>query len=281
MRTSLSVWSCHKYFYNGTWKNADFIRFAGRETDADGIELLHRFWYPDTESLSQLEQALQQESLEVACVGASNNLALPDAASRQEQLRQMTESVDIASNFGAKIVRVFSGNGQEGTSYDEARGWIVEGLKAAADYAGSKNVVLCLENHGLFAGKSDQVMDLIRDVDSEALQSTFDMGNFLLVDEQPLDALSTLLPVIRHVHCKDFVKVEDHYPGESYVALSGGRFAGKIIGEGSVQVNELLAGLNRFGYDGWVSVEYEGEEEQRHGSIRSVRQVQQFLEDLH
>ncbi|MCR8634354.1 sugar phosphate isomerase/epimerase family protein [Paenibacillus radicis (ex Xue et al. 2023)] len=280
MKTSLSVWSCHKYFYDQTWKNIDFIRFTGQETCAEGIELLHRFWYPDTESQAMIERALQQEGLEVACVGASNNFALPDAANRTEQLRQITESVDIAAGFGAKVVRVFSGNRQEGVDFGEARSWIVEGLKTAAEYAGARNVVLCLENHGLFAGKAEQVMDIIRDVDSEALRSTFDMGNFLLVDEQPGSALDVLQTMVGHVHAKDFTRVAGSYSGESYEALSGDRYAGKVLGEGSVDVRGLLSRLQTGGYNSWVTVEFEGDDEQRLGSIRSVEYVKQVLESL-
>ncbi|TDF93022.1 sugar phosphate isomerase/epimerase family protein [Paenibacillus piri] len=280
MKTSLSVWSCHKYFYDQTWKNIDFIRFAGQHTRAEGIELLHRFWYSDVESRNEIEQALQQEGLEAACVGASNNFALPDASGRAEQLRHITESVDIAAGFGAKTVRVFSGNRQEGVNFEAARGWIVEGLKAAADYAGSRGVVLCLENHGLFAGKSAQVLDIIRDVNSEALRSTFDMGNFLLVDEQPANALSALLPVVAHVHAKDFVRVPEGFAGETYTALSGGRYAGKVLGEGGVDVKGLLSQLHTGGYADWVTVEYEGNDEQKLGSIQSVEYVKQVLESI-
>jgi sugar phosphate isomerase/epimerase len=280
MKTSLSVWSCHHYFYDKTWKNIDFIRFTGRNTRAEGIELLHRFWYPEAESPVAIEKALQQENLQIACVSASNNFAVPDAARRAEQLRQITESVDIAAMFGAKIVRVFSGNRQEGVDFAEARRWIVEGLKAATEYAESKNVVLCLENHGLFAGKSEQVLGIIRDVGSDSLRSTFDMGNFLLVDEEPGDALETLLPVVAHVHGKDFIRVEEGFAGESYEALSGSRYAGKVLGEGGVDVRGLLERLQSGGYDGWVSVEFEGNEEQKEGSIRSVEYVKRVLESI-
>jgi sugar phosphate isomerase/epimerase len=280
MKTSLSVWSCHTYFYDQTWKNIDFIRFAGGQTSVEGIELLHRFWYPQDESPAEIERALEQEGLKVACVGASNNFALPDAESRADQLRQIMESVDIAAGFGAEVVRVFSGNRLDGVDFTEARRWIVEGLKAAADYAGSRNVVLCLENHGLFAGKSGQVMDIIRDVDSEALRSTFDMGNFLLVDEPPEAALQVLQPIVSHVHVKDFMLVEESYTGEAYSALSGNRYAGKVIGEGSVDVRGLLTRLKTSGYDGWLTVEFEGDGEQQAGSIRSVEYVKQALESI-
>ncbi|NHN31441.1 sugar phosphate isomerase/epimerase family protein [Paenibacillus agricola] len=277
MKTSLSVWSCHKYFYDKSWTNADFIHFVGRQTKADGVELLHRFWNPETD-IGQVELALQQEGLEVACVGASNNFALPDAVNRQDQLQQIIESVDIATRFGAKAIRVFSGNQQEGVAFEEARRWIIEGLKTAADYAGSKNTVLCLENHGLFAGKAEQVSSIIREVDSQALRSTFDMGNFMLVDENPNDAFNQLQLEIAHVHCKDFIKVEEGFPGETYTSLSGDTYAGTIIGEGNVDLPYLLGRLKENRYNGWLTIEFEGNEEQKAGSIQSIENLKSLLD---
>jgi sugar phosphate isomerase/epimerase len=276
MKTSLSVWSCHKYFYDKTWTNADFIHFVGQSTKADGVELLHRFWNPDTD-IPQIEKALQQEGLEVACIAASNNFALPYPADRQEQLQQIHDSVDIAVRFGAKVVRVFSGNQQQDVEFEQARVWILEGLRAAAEYAGRTNTVLCLENHGLFAGRAEQVRSIIREVNSSFLRSTFDMGNFLLVDENPNDAYEQLQSVISHVHCKDFTRVEEDFQGESYVSVSGQRYAGTIIGEGSVDLQHLLDRLKENGYDGWLTVEFEGNEEQTTGSIHSIDHLKRLL----
>ncbi|UUZ81392.1 sugar phosphate isomerase/epimerase [Paenibacillus sp. P26] len=278
-RTCLSVWSRHKYFYDKTWTNADFIRFAARETGVNAVEPLHRFWNPETD-IPQIEKALQQEGLEVACVGASNNFALPDAAERDSQLQQIIDSVNIADRFGAQVVRVFSGNLQEGLSFEQGRDGILEGLKKVAEYAGKKNVVLCLENHGLFAGKAGQVASIIREVDSPSLRSTFDMGNFLLVDENPNEAMEQPLPLIGHVHCKDFVQVEEGFQGDTYTALSGSVYTGTVIGEGSVDLPHLLGRLHENGYGGWITVEFEGSEEQKLGSIRSVANLKRILEKL-
>jgi sugar phosphate isomerase/epimerase len=278
-KISLSVWSCHRYLYDKTWTNADFIRFAGRDTTADGVELLHRFLEHDGD-MTEIEKALQQENLEVACVGASNNFALPNAEDRLLQLRQVISSVDFAAAFGANIVRVFSGSHQDGVSLEQARLWIVDGLKAAADYAGNKNIVLCLENHGRFAGRSDQVKSIIEEVDSPALRSTFDMGNFLLADENPGDAMEQLYPIVGHVHCKDFVKVNKGFQGTTFAAISGELYTGKIIGEGSVELCQLLTRLRDTDYAGWVTVEFEGNEEQRLGSIQSVAHIKRVLKTL-
>ncbi len=43
MNIALSMWSVHKYWYDGKWSVVDFIDFAGT-TKAKGVELLSIFW---------------------------------------------------------------------------------------------------------------------------------------------------------------------------------------------------------------------------------------------
>ncbi len=278
MKISISVWSVHKYMYDKTWSNADFIDFAGT-TKAEGVELLSVFWNPDHD-IPRVKDALQRNGLRLACFGACNNLAVADAQQRRGQIKDITDSVEMAKVFGADVVRVFSGDKPEDVTYEQARQWIIEGLTEASAYAEKKGVTLCLENHGYFAGKADQVVSVIREVGSPALRSTFDTGNFLLVDENPSEAVEKLKHWTAHVHFKDFLKVDESYEGHVYRSIAGHRFAGKVAGEGDVDLRYILTQLKAAGYDGWLTVEFEGDEEQKTGSIRSIDNLAAILADI-
>ncbi|MFS0837541.1 sugar phosphate isomerase/epimerase family protein [Paenibacillus sp. 1P03SA] len=189
MRISLSMWSVHTYWYGGKWGVTDFLRFAAG-TKAEGVELLSVFWKDRERELPEIDRALDELGLKVACFCACNNFVSADAEERAAQLREVKEAVDMAVHFGAPVVRVFSGDRPDDKMpVDEGMGYVLEGLKAAAAYAEEKGKVLCLENHGLFAGRSDQVSAIIREVGSPALLSTFDTGNFLLVGQDPSSAV--------------------------------------------------------------------------------------------
>ncbi|AJY76670.1 sugar phosphate isomerase/epimerase family protein [Paenibacillus beijingensis] len=274
MKPALSIWSCHKYLYDGTWNNEDFIAFAA-EAGAEGVELLNMFWKNDDE-LDRVKEALERNGLKLACFGAGNNFAEPDEVKRRQQVDDIRTAVDRAAALGASVVRVFAGDRKEGVSYDDAKLWIAEGLKEAAAYAEAKGIALCLENHGVFAGKAHQVLEIIQQVDSPALRSTFDMGNFLLVDDNPSEAIVKLLPYLSHVHVKDFVKVPENYEGLAFKALNGERFAGKVPGEGSVDIGYVFDQLQLSGYEDWLTVEYEGDEDQQLGSRRALLKVREL-----
>ncbi|WP_308637613.1 sugar phosphate isomerase/epimerase family protein [Paenibacillus silvisoli] len=271
MKIAVSVWSCHKYLFDGTWKNADFIDYVA-SIGGQGVELLSIFWDKERD-IPAVREALSRTGVKLACFGACNDFVKTTEEERSAQLQDIVLAVDMAVEFGAEVVRVFAGDRKEGITYEQGKGWIVEGLKQGAAYAESKGVVLCLENHGVFAGKAEQVQEIIELVGSPALRSTFDMGNFLLVDDVPSQAIGALLPLVRHVHAKDFKLVGEDQKDGVLRALSGAPFIGTVPTEGDVGVGGIVAKLAEAGYDGWMSVEYEGLEEQKSGTARAVEKL--------
>lgn len=268
MKVSVSVWSVHHYLYDGSWTNADFIDYAA-SIGAEGAELLSVFWNAETD-VPAVREALARTGLKLACFGACNDFADVSAEGRAAALADIMNAVDMAALFGASVVRVFAGDVKEGVSYDQGKVWIIEGLRGAAAYAQSKNIVLCLENHGVFAGRSEQVKEIIEQVGSTALRSTYDMGNYLLVDQDPQPSFDALAPYIAHVHAKDFKQVEEGTAG-AYRTLSGKSFyVGVAPTAGDACVPEIVAKLKGVGYTGWMSVEYEGLEEQKGGTAKAV-----------
>lgn len=278
MQIAVSMWSLHREFYSRRLDVVDFVKWAA-DTEANGVELLDVFWKDFEKEGPRVLDTLQETNLKVGAYAVGNNFVIPDPEARAQQVRIITRGVDLAKYLNTKVVRVFAGDLSEGIAFDAARGWIVAGLQEAAAYAEEHGIVLALENHGLLAGKGAQVQGLIADVGSPALKATIDTGNFLLVDEEPTDAVKTLASLAGHVHFKDFRLAT---PGEapSYPALSGKRFVGTIIGEGVVDTSQVLRLLQDSGYRGWLSVEFEGLEEERFGASRSIANLAKALAEL-
>ena len=274
------MWSVHRYWDENKWDTVDFLNYAA-SINLKGVELLSVLWRNQTEELPQVMEALEKHQIKVSCYSASNNFVSTDSKIRQEQLKEVTDSIDMAVYLSAPVVRVFSGEiTEDNVTYEQGLDYVIDGLTKAAQYAESKGVTLCLENHGLFAGRSDQVIDIIRKVGSPALRSTFDTGNFLLVGQDPNDAIDHLKDYVKHVHIKDFQKVSADEDKEVYKALNGENFQGKIPGEGEVDLHYVLSKIKSTGYDGWISVEFEGIEDPKEGSTCSVEYVNQLLESI-
>ncbi len=276
MRLGLSMWSYFHVWKRGGMDIPGFVR-ESRRLGVDGVELLDFFWKDRAAELPAVEAALQETGLPVGVYSVANNFALPDPAARAAEAQKITDGVDNAVHFGAKTVRVFAGNPQPGVGLSEAFDWIVSGFRDVVGYAQSRGVTLALETPGALAGRSDQVKLILQAVGSPALRANPDTGNFLLVHEASHEAVAALASQAAMVHFKDFRVVPDDYPGFAYQAVDGVKFAGTAIGEGDVDLADCLVTLERAGFDGWLNIEYEAQEDPHTGVPRSVANAQQLL----
>jgi sugar phosphate isomerase/epimerase len=81
------------------------------------------------------------------------------------------------------VLRVFSGKGvPQGHKAQEVTGWVVEALKECADYGAQNGVMIVLQNHADFIQTADQVLRILRMVDSEWLAVNLDIGSFHIGD---------------------------------------------------------------------------------------------------
>ena len=65
-----------------------------------------------------------------------------------------------------------------------------------------------------------------------------------------------------HVHIKNSRKVKSDEQVERYLDSNGGmRYTGVVLDQGVVDIPAVLAELDKVGYEGYVSVEYQGMDE--------------------
>ncbi len=281
MQLGVSMWSYFKAWRAEKIDLPGFIHEAKR-IGADGVELLDFFYKNIEADRDAALKALAETGLPCAVFSVSQNFAKNDPDERQEQLRKIQFGVDEARRFGARVVRVFAGDVADGgPSFDQAREWIIDGLSEASVYAHDRNVRLALENHGKLAGRGDQVRSIIEDVRAKsgnnALGANPDTGNFLLVGQPSHEAIREVASLANMVHFKDFAKAPSNYDGFAYAALDGTKYVGTAIGEGEVNLEACVNELRKTGFDAWMNVEYEAEEDPFIGVPRSMKNARRYL----
>ncbi len=275
MELSLSMYSMHRTIREKTWDTVDFLRFCHSE-NYRSVELLAHFWKDVHSELDGVISTLKSLEINVTSYAVSNNFVSSDSSLRKQALLKVTDGIPIAKALGTNVIRVFSGNLAEGISFEDSQDWIIYGLKEACREAEGAGMTLCLENHGKLAGKGIQVKEMIDKVNSPALRSTFDTGNFLLVDEHPLDALRVLTDYIGHVHFKDFKE----QPNGRYKSLGMRTFEGVPAGEGDASLPAVLKALQTSGYNGAYVLEYEGVGNEADGIRQSFIGFKAMVEGL-
>ena len=103
------------------------------------------------------------------------------------------------------------------------------------------------------------------------------------VDENSVKAVSALLDLIVHVHAKDvFVRSGMSYdPGEGFNRSRGGNYRrSTIFGHGDIATFQILSAIKASGYDGYVSLEFEGMEDVMTAVTIGTHNIQRMIKDL-
>ncbi len=185
------------------------------------------------------------------------------------EIERVKAEVDIAGILGASGMRhdVSHGFPEEKTGardFNSAMPRMVKGCLNVTEYAEQFGIKTMVENHGRFCQDSERVEKLVCGVDHQNFGVLLDMGNFVGVDEDPGKAIGLLMPYTFHVHAKDFhIKQGDAPdPGTGWKLTRGGNFyRPAIIGHGEVPILKGLRIMRKAGYDGVLSIEFEGMED--------------------
>ena len=269
---------------------ADFAAGLGYE----GLEMLDFCWPQNgslVEGAHRLRQRCEALGLTLSSYTVHSNFAQMDAERQRAEVERVKRSVDLGEELGVNCMRIESTNGPPKEyhgprEWEDLLPWLVDGIRQVAEYAGGKGIVLGLENHGRLVGRSSLIEELILKVDSPHFGANPDIGNFYVVDEEPLEAVSRLAKYATHVHVKDFRRQPPGSPagsevGEGWFESNGGaKLQGAIVGEGVVDVAGCLRALKRTRYRGFLSLEFEGPEDPRVGCSKGLANLRSILARL-
>lgn len=202
------------------------------------------------------------------CVGAE--LLVPEAAQRQA-VERLRREVDAAAELGCASMRhdITRGWGDHASDLSGARTFaralkvVVPAIRAVADHGADRGVVTSFENHGFYLQRPDRVAALLDAADHPNFRLTLDMGNFLCVNADPVDAVRRLARRAVMAHVKDFhVKSLRQSPGAGWFNTPAGiALRGAIVGHGAIDVPAQLRLLRKAKYHGFLSLEFEGLED--------------------
>lgn len=119
--------------------------------------------------------------------------------------------------------------------------------KKAAKIAEECGVKLAAENHIDFT--ADEMLYMIKAVDSPNFGINFDTGNFLRLLDDPVEGMKKLAPYVFSTHIKDLVLNKEAKANDWYF------FSGVPVGFGLVDNMKLAEILSENGYNGFLAVE--------------------------
>ena len=259
MKIGVSSYSFSNYMRH-TGANYFTIADKAKELGFDGIEFIDLdLEVQPAESVAALAAEVRRHCDElglpiIAYTVHADFLENPDEAQR------LKGQVDVAEILGVKVMR-HDVTWHRDVPWREIIDRVAPAIREVADYAQTKGICTCTENHGYVLQDSHRVEQLILTVNHPNFRWLVDMGNFLCADELPMHALPIAAPYAVHAHAKDFLMKSEN-PGDGWFPTRNGNFLrGTIVGHGVVPIPTCIQALKSAGYDGWLSLEFEGQEE--------------------
>jgi sugar phosphate isomerase/epimerase len=192
LKTSLNAYSFNKLLNDnlkGRGKGISLLELLDycAEQDFDAIDPTGYFFpdYPKPPSdkyVNDFKRRAFTLGLDISGTGVRNNFAQADKEKRAGDVKHVKEWVEVAARLGAPVLRVFAGAESKDHTWDEAAKWLVEDLKACVEHGQKYGVVIGIQNHWDYLKTSEQVLKIVKMVDSEWFGVIVDTGYFLTPD---------------------------------------------------------------------------------------------------
>jgi L-ribulose-5-phosphate 3-epimerase len=243
----------------------------------DAVEVLQmQMESEDSAYLQRLKQRALINGVSLCGLSTHQGFLSPDQAVRQKNIDHTNKAIELAYALGIPTMRVNTGRWGTSKDFDELmanRGieprlegytdddgfkWVIDSFEKCIPTAEKCGVTLGLENHWGLGLTPEGVLRIIKAIDSPWLRCTLDTGNFL---EDPYDRLEMLAPETV------FVQAKTYYGGGVWYSLE-------------LDYPRIAAMLRRHDYRGFVSLEFEGNEDWRTAIPKSLALLRSAFGEL-
>ena len=266
--TYLGVW------YRGPALNLREFVTQAKRLGYDGVEIDGKRPHGnpmdlDAAARAQLKDHLKREGVELAAVASNNDFSSPVPEHRENEMLMVREQIRLAKDLGAPTVRVFAAwpgvTFRDGvatyemarpawerafpdTTSEERWGYVRDCLAEVSRIAEDQGIILALQNHPPVIENYQDMLQLIREVNSPALKACLDL---------PLLRRQDDAWVRQAARETGGLQVLSHFGGEYERTADGSVVPFKHGGPFSPDHNYLAfaRAMNEIGYDGFISYE--------------------------
>jgi sugar phosphate isomerase/epimerase len=146
---------------------------------------------PTDKYINELKLKAFESGVSISGSGVRNNFTVADKDKRAADVAIIKEWVEIASQLGAPVLRVFADTQMRsktwkdvapGKTRAEVAAYITDNLKECAEHGEKHGVVIGVQNHGDFLQTAEQQLELIGMVDSKWCGAIVDTGYYKTPD---------------------------------------------------------------------------------------------------
>ncbi len=223
MKIGLETESYHLKFITGRMDVFGFIKKTA-ELGLDGV-MLNIIPWPGREEICVLE-SFEPEYLDRVKKEIQKYNLYAEIDTNGTEPEHLVEVIKVAHRIGADVIRTYCCRGvYEPELLDKAPGDIMQVVPMLKKY----RIKLAVENHE--EETADEVIKIIKEVDSPWVGAHCDIGNGMMAWEDPVEAVRKLAPFAFTTHFKDHIVIKDD---NEY------KVCGVPAGEGNIDLDECF-----------------------------------------
>ena len=248
-----------------------FIKTA-HNLELDIIDF-HRRAFASTEPayLLRIRRLCLDMGLPMGYLGVSAGFT-GNEAERQKQVEACKEAIELAAFVGTPLIRIFGGPMRpDSDDRDSVFAALAQSVRQIAEYGAQNGVIVALQNHdnNNIAATPADCIRILEETDHPNFSFILDTGQWAgSIGAHPHDA--TFDPDV-----DIYAYIEQMLPYACYVRTKFYRIEGGR--EEWLDYQRILAILKNGGYNGNLSIVYEGQEEDK---VEAVRKAAQHLREL-
>ena len=230
------------------YNEVDFLdRFdAAAKSGFAGVEYLFPYAYPKEQLAERLAKNKLTQVLHNLPAGdwAGGERGIACHPDRVGEFQDgVGKAIDYAKALGCTQINCLAGIAPTGVASEKIRGTFVTNLRFAAEKLGAAGIKLLIEPvntydiPGFWLSRTQQALDVIRDVGSNNLYLQYDIYHMQRMEGELANTIKACLSQIAHVQLAD-------NPGRNEP------------GTGEINYRFLFGFIDSIGYDGWIGCEY-------------------------
>jgi len=267
LKISLAQWSLNRAFFANELDAKDFASISKNDYDINAVEYVNGF-YKEQASDESFWQDMNNRANQA---GVKNLLIMVDdegdlGNSNDDERKKAVENhykwVNAAKILGCHSIRVNAfGEGSE----EELHAALVNGMGQLCDYAAKENINVLIENHGLYSSNGKFITNVIKTANRPNFGTLPDFGNWCLNEKWGSTQNNKSSEVYdRYQGVAEFLPYAKGYSAKSYKFDANGN-------ETIIDYKKMLQIAKAGGYDGYIGIEFEGEDMAEPAGIRATK----------
>jgi sugar phosphate isomerase/epimerase len=201
---------------------------------------------PDDGAIFALKRRAFDLGVAISGTGISNCFTTADKTARAKDADWVRQWIVVAAKLGAPVLRIYADSQSGAKTWEQLSGgakradveaWIAEEIRGCAEEAARHGVVLGVQNHGDFLKTGDDVLSLLKRIDSPWCGAIVDTGSFKADD--PYAEIAKVAPYAVSWQIKQS-------------AFGTGKDAARTPAD---HLKKLFAIVRGCGYRGWLPIE--------------------------